>query len=124
MDRLLFYGAVHTDTIGFAGGLWVLWKSDRVEVSHLSSTEQEVHIAVKVRFSDTSWLLSAVYASPRSAERQVLWGNLMRVAELHNMPWIIAGDFNEPLLGEDKFGGRAVNVNRSLCSRSVWINVV
>ena len=27
---------------------------------------------------------------------------------------MIAGDFNEPLLGEDKFGGRSVNVNRSL----------
>ena len=30
------------------------------------------------------------------------------------MPWVIAGDFNELLLSEDKFGGRAVNVNRSL----------
>ena len=38
----------------------------------------------------------------------------MRVAELHNMPWVIAGDFNETLLNEDKFGGRAVSVSRSL----------
>ena len=30
------------------------------------------------------------------------------------MPWVIAGDFNELLLSEDKFGGRAVSVNRSL----------
>ena len=32
-DRLPFDGAVHTDTIEYAGGLWVLWNSDRVEVS-------------------------------------------------------------------------------------------
>ena len=69
---------------------------------------------VKVRFTNASWLLFAVYTSPRNAERQVLWKNLMSVAELHNMPWVIAGDFNEPLLSEDKFGGRAVSVNRSL----------
>ena len=55
-----------------------------------------------------------MYASPRSAERHVLWNNHMRVAELHNMPWIIASDFNEPLLEDDKFRGRAMSVNRSL----------
>lgn len=27
---------------------------------------------------------------------------------------MLAGDFNEPIIGEDKFGGRPVNVNRSL----------
>jgi len=27
---------------------------------------------------------------------------------------VVAGDFNEPFIGEDKFGGRAVSINRSL----------
>lgn len=44
----------------------------------------------------------------------ILWNNLMRVAELQNMPCVIVGDFNKPLLQEDKFGGRAVSVNKSL----------
>ena len=61
---------------------------------------------MKVRFTNASWLLFAVYTSPRNAERQVLWKILMSVAELHNMPWVIADDFNEPLLSEDKFGVR------------------
>ena len=38
----------------------------------------------------------------------------MGVADLHNLPWVIAGDFNEPLLSGDKFGVRSVSVNRSL----------
>ena len=83
-DRLPFDGAIHTDTIGYAGGLWVLWNSDRVEVSSLANTEQEIHIMVKVRFTNASWLFSAIYASPRNVERQVLWNNLMKVADLHN----------------------------------------
>ncbi|XP_030958299.1 uncharacterized protein LOC115980158 [Quercus lobata] len=57
---------------------------------------------------------SAIYASPRSEERQVLWNNLAKVVELHNKPWIMVGDFNEPLIEGDKFGGRGVSLNRSL----------
>ena len=113
-SRLQFDEAVHTETIGYAGGLWMLWHSDRVEVSMLASTKQEIHAVVKVLNSNLSWLFTAVYASPRTAERHILWENLNKVADLHNMSWVVAGDFNEPLLNVDKFGGRAVSVNRSL----------
>nr|XP_023924361.1 uncharacterized protein LOC112035761 [Quercus suber] len=113
-DRLPFHGAIHTETIGYAGGLWMLWNSDRVEVSFLVSTEQEIHATVKVKNSDHSWLFTVIYASPRSAERHILWNNLNKVADMHNMPWVLAGDFNEPLQEDDKFRGRLVSVNRSL----------
>ena len=113
-NLLPFDGAFHIDTIGYAGGLWVMWNADRVDLALLSSTEQGIHAEVKVCFTNASWLFSAVYASHRNAERQVLWKNLMSVVDLHNMPWVIAGDFNEPLLSEDKFGGRTMSVNRSL----------
>nr|XP_023873887.1 uncharacterized protein LOC111986485 [Quercus suber] len=113
-DRLPMDGAIHTDTIGYAGGLWLLWNSDIVEVELLAKTEQEIHAKVKVRTSRLSWLFSAIYASPRSEERCILWENLTKVAELHKLPWVMAGDFNEPLIDEDKFGGRGVSINRSL----------
>lgn len=77
---------MHTNTIGFAGGLWVPWNSDRVEVSPLATIEQEIHTMVKVHFPNACWLLSAVYASRRSAERHILWNNLNNVADLRNMP--------------------------------------
>ena len=85
-NLLPFDGAFHTETIGYGGGLWVLWNADNVDVALLSSTEQEIHAEVKVRFTNNSWLLSAMYASPKCAERQVLWKNLMSVAELYNLP--------------------------------------
>ena len=69
---------------------------------------------VKVHPSNSRWLFSTIYASLRSVERQILWNNLMQVADLHNMPWVLTGDFNEPLLKDDKFGGQAMNVNRAL----------
>ena len=85
-----------------------------MEVKLLSSTKQEIHAVVKVLNSNSSWLFTAIYASPRSAERHFLWNNSNKVAELHDMPWVIAGDFNETLTAEDKFGDRAVGVNSSL----------
>lgn len=38
----------------------------------------------------------------------------MKVADLHDMPWVMARDFNELLIKDDKFGGRGVSVSRSL----------
>lgn len=113
-DRLPFDKAIHTKTIGCAGGLWLLWNSDGVVVSLLATMEQEIHVSVKVRPSDTQFFLSVVYASPRYNERRVLWNNLVSVASLHCSPWIIARDFNEFLADNNKFGGRAMNANRSL----------
>lgn len=66
-NRLLFDSEIHIDTIGYAGGLWLLWNLDKVEITPLANTEQKIHVVVKVRPLDTSWLLSAVYASPRIA---------------------------------------------------------
>ena len=114
IDCLPFDGAILAETIGYAGVVWLLWNSDRVKVEQLASIIQEIHAKVKVLPSNLSWILSAVYASPRIVERQVLWENLTKVAELHSKPWIIAGNFNEPLAEVDKFGGRLVSINKSL----------
>ena len=85
-----------------------------MEVILLSATEQEIHAIVKVRSSNLSWLISAIYASPRIAKRKILWNNLKIVSQLHNLPWLMLGDFNEVLSGDDKFGGNSVNLNRVL----------
>ena len=47
-DRLPFDGAIYTETIGYAAGLWLLWNSDRVEITALANIEQEIHTVVKV----------------------------------------------------------------------------
>lgn len=105
MDRLPFDKAIHTETIGYAGRLWLLWNSDRVIVKPLATTEQEIYVFVKVRPFDFECILSAVYASPRFNERCVVWNNLVNVASLHCSQWIIAGDFNEVLADDEKYGG-------------------
>ena len=112
-DRLPFQGAILTDTIGFAGGLWLLWDTNRVEIPNLASIEQEIHVLVKVKSSNLSWFFTAIYASPRFRERKFLWNNLSTVANSHNMPWLMVGDFNELLFANDKFGGRPIIPSRA-----------
>ena len=60
---------------------------------------------MKVCASNLSWLFTEIYASPRLAERRILWSNIEKVGQLHNLLWLMIGDFNEVLGGEDKFGG-------------------
>ena len=39
IEELPFDGCITTDTIGYARGLWILWKKEAVEVLLLSATE-------------------------------------------------------------------------------------
>ena len=39
IDRLPFDGAIHTETIGFSGGIWLLWNSDSVELIQLATMD-------------------------------------------------------------------------------------
>ena len=86
IEALPFDGYAVADTIGFAGGIWLLWRSDLVQVDVLAATEQEIHALIRVRSQSFSWLISAIYASPRFEERCVLWNNLRMLANLHDLP--------------------------------------
>ena len=56
-DKLPFDGVIHTDTIGYVGGLWMLWNLNKVEVSPFTNTKQEIHVTIKVQSSNSSWVL-------------------------------------------------------------------
>ena len=87
--------------------MWILWDSNQLDITELASTEQEIHVIVNSS-SKPPWLFSAIYANPQYVERRLLWEKLEFVASLHSMPWIVASDFNEVLMREDKFKiGRA-----------------
>ena len=42
----------------------------------------------------------------------MLWGNLANVASLHQLPWLMLGDYNELLSSHDKLGGNPLNPRR------------
>ncbi|OMO85295.1 reverse transcriptase [Corchorus capsularis] len=113
MKRLPFDRFFDSSTIGCRGGIWLLWKSDKLELDLIGSTEQEIHATVKVISSNLVWFLSAIYASPRAAERRILWNNLCIVADSHTLPWLITGDFNDIINSHDKRGGAPMSLSRT-----------
>lgn len=109
---LPFDGVAITDTIGFAGGIWMLWRSDLVQVDVHVAMEQEIHVLIRVRSQTFNWIINAVYASLRFAKRCVLWDNLKMLASLHNLSRAVMGDFNELVSEEEKSGGNPVSQQR------------
>ena len=113
IDRLLLDGAIVANSFRWSGGLWLLWDFDQVELAELSSTKQEIH-AIVSSTANSPRLLSTIYTSSRLAEWRLLWDNLETVAGLHSLSWVIASDFNEVLMSENKFGGNAMSISRAL----------
>lgn len=86
IEMLPFDGAVMVDSIDLARGIWLLWRSDMVQVDVLAATEQEIHAIIQVRSQAFDWLIRVIYASPRFEERCILWNNLKMLATLHDLP--------------------------------------
>ncbi|PKI47873.1 hypothetical protein CRG98_031747 [Punica granatum] len=77
-----FDGFFCTETRGLFSGIWIMWRTDRVHLHITGSTEQEVHATAQVTHPNSPpWLLTAIYASPRPREREILWQNLRNVAD-------------------------------------------
>ncbi|OMO57779.1 Endonuclease/exonuclease/phosphatase [Corchorus olitorius] len=47
LNRLPFDGFMDAEVIGFQGGIWMLWRTDRVRVDHVGSSEQDIHAVIK-----------------------------------------------------------------------------
>ncbi|KAJ7946651.1 reverse transcriptase [Quillaja saponaria] len=113
ISSLPFAGRSIVDPIGFSGELWMLWKLNAFILDIIKKDEQEIQAMVKVRHSNFSWLFSGIYASPKFSKRLFLSNNLIEVSDRLNLPWLLAGDFNEILRPIDKIGGRNINWNRA-----------
>lgn len=61
IEGLPFDGVAVVDIIGFVGGIWMLWRSDLVQVDVLATMEQEIHALIWVRSQIFNWIISAIY---------------------------------------------------------------
>ncbi|CAL2276666.1 unnamed protein product [Prunus armeniaca] len=82
--------------LGFSGGLWLMWDDSKVHLDIIGTSDQS--ITASVSWKDQSpWLLTVIYANPSGFKREKLWEYLDFVATCHQLPWLLAGDFNEML---------------------------
>ena len=85
------------------GRIWVLWR-DSVRISPVFKSDQLITCSVLLNGSEEEFFCSFVYALNTVEGRKSLWENLMNHQNspiFSNKAWIIMGDFNEVLDGED-----------------------
>lgn len=92
-------------TDGMAGGIWMLWNSDFVEVDIKYVEDQCIHALVGPKKQE-KWLLSEIYAKPHKEDKMHVFNNLESMARSIDIPWIVQGDFNEIAFSHEKQGGR------------------
>ena len=114
IERLPYDGFITTDTIGYAGGLWILRKSKEVEILLYLPHNRKYMLQLRCVPQILPGLCLLFMLVLGLLKEEFLWNNLKTVAHLHNLPWLMLGDSNEVLCGEDKFGGNRVNLNRAL----------
>uniref|UniRef100_A0A2N9HWM2 CCHC-type domain-containing protein n=1 Tax=Fagus sylvatica TaxID=28930 RepID=A0A2N9HWM2_FAGSY len=90
----------------------LLWDSAQVQLDVLTVMNQVIHASVQVNSSNSSWLFSAIYASPSFESYLELWDHLASFAATHSLPWLVAGDFNEILSSNEKFSATPASQRR------------
>lgn len=96
------------ESLGFMGGIWLLWDCHRVEVEPLVLGDQIISAVVQDPFGP-SWILSIVYASPRATECAILWDYVRELGAIVNIPWLLIWDVNQPINACDKRGEKPIN---------------
>lgn len=111
IKSLGFGFSVVEEARGFAGGIWVLWKEEGLDLRVVEKEEQYIHCCLNSVRED-EWFFTAVYACPQEEGREELWLNMNRLSEQMEGKWFIAGDFNEIADPSEQKGGAQVNVDK------------
>ncbi|KAL8161424.1 hypothetical protein V2J09_012913 [Rumex salicifolius] len=101
-ENLGFSKNFRVESQGHSGGIWKLWKDDKIKLEVLSSHQQFVHACILE--NQTSNLI-VVYACPTATRRKNLWPDLQAVVQPLREPTIIGRDFNCIMRLDERSGG-------------------
>ncbi|KAK9937007.1 hypothetical protein M0R45_013825 [Rubus argutus] len=92
---------------GFSGGIWLLWDKRKIDIYFIDNNVQAITVKITGPLSHP-WIFSALYASPTATIRNTLWDYLDGLSSSLNLPWMIAGDFNELICCADRNFGPVI----------------
>jgi exonuclease III len=85
------------------GGLAMLWNaSDDIEIKNYSISH--INAVFRDDKRQVLWRITGFYGAPKKEKRKASWQLLHRLGDQNILPWIVIGDFNEILVGSEKFG--------------------
>ena len=87
------------------GRIMIIWKKDKVDLEIKDSNAQAIHCLVTCKSTSNKFYFSFVHGLNKLVERRNLWRNLCRFNSFIDLPWLLLGDFNVVLKGEEKSNG-------------------
>jgi hypothetical protein len=91
------------EPMGRSGGLALLWQ-DPPMLDIYNYSRFQINAVVKDNEGLAQWKFIGFYGQPASARREESWELLNHLKHLQPPPWLCAGDFNEILEQNEKFG--------------------
>ncbi|KAL0016457.1 hypothetical protein SO802_003526 [Lithocarpus litseifolius] len=110
MDR----PTIPTNTLVQSGGT-VLVRTNQAEMgilNHAVTIFPEEVRSKQVLMERWRWRVMGNHSADELFDRCIMWENLKKVSDRHDLPWILMGDFNEVLEESEKFGGNSLSVKK------------
>ncbi|KAL7213994.1 hypothetical protein ACSBR1_026425 [Camellia fascicularis] len=114
-NNLGYTAASILDPVGRAGGIWMLWDTEQVNVRASVISNQVIQATIHKEDYE-EWVISAVYASPNPSNREALWDNLEGTARTMDKPWLVSGDFND-FVSQDERMSFTPNHHNNICQK-------
>lgn len=107
VDKLGFKFAIREESIGFPGGIWILWSDSDISLTPISRSRQFIHMVIS--YNDFLRFFTAVYGSPQISTRKQLWKDLSSISSQITGAWASIGDFNAMMSPSNKQGGKPLS---------------
>ena len=102
-NTLLFDEMFVVSRINRGGGLVLFWKNS-IKVSVKTSSRNHIDSIIG-EGSVGAWRFTGFYGEPVTHMRHESWELLQSLNRSFNLPWLVAGDFNEIISNSEKKGG-------------------
>ncbi|XP_060195289.1 uncharacterized protein LOC132624541 [Lycium barbarum] len=90
------------------GRIWLARDHNEVDLTVLSAHNQFIHCLLRDINTDKQMDFTAVYGLHTIVDRKPMWQALENIEANIVNPWLIMGDFNAVINGEDRIGGSQI----------------
>jgi len=90
-----------------------MWDASFVDVVIVGMSTQHVGCLLTCKTTGVKYGVCFVYGLHSVVARRPIWGHVEELFEAHELPWLVMGDFNCVMNGEERMNGEPVTMYES-----------